>query len=55
LPSNPRTFETDDERKGIKREGEEVTVPLGAELPHGYKDVTGEKDRVLGLRRGVKE
>jgi hypothetical protein len=49
------TFESDDQRKGIKRHGDEVTVPLGAELPQGYRDITGEEDRVLGLRRGVKE
>ena len=53
MPS--RTFETDDERKGIKRDGNEVTVPFGAELPQGYKDITTEKDRVLGLRRGTKK
>lgn len=49
------TFETDDQRKGIKREGDEVTVPFGAELPKDYKDITSEKDRVNGLRRGVKK
>lgn len=45
----------DDYIKGIKYEGNGVTVPFGAELPSGYRDITTDEDQKIGVRRGIKE